>query len=84
MSQAVRERVWSVLSDWFLGASDEAIVMTWPDARSPGGQAFVTLGVPRHEFNEIDDFPVLCRPLTQETERMLESLERASAPRDAR
>ena len=82
MSQAVRDRVWAVLEDWFQGKVDEAIVMTWPDARSPGGQALATLGVPRHEFHEIDDFPLVRRPLTAETERMLEGLARASAPRE--
>ena len=81
MSQAVRERVWTVLEDWFLGGPDEAIVMTWPEAKSPGGQALRVLGVPRHEFHEIDDFPLLCRPLTAETEKILEGLARGSGPR---
>ncbi|MFW6085776.1 MAG: type I-E CRISPR-associated endoribonuclease Cas2e [Myxococcota bacterium] len=50
MNKAVRERVWTVLDSWFGHGSDMAIVMTWPDRQSPGGQGVLTLGVPRKEI----------------------------------
>lgn len=51
MSRAVRERVWTVLSEWQaeLGGG---IIMTWPDSSLPGGQAVATLGMPRKEVVE--------------------------------
>jgi CRISPR-associated protein Cas2 len=47
MTAGVRDRVWTVLCDWFRGDADEGIVMTWVDRSLPGGQAVRTLGMPQ-------------------------------------
>ncbi|MBJ7533583.1 type I-E CRISPR-associated endoribonuclease Cas2 [Rhodomicrobium vannielii ATCC 17100] len=54
MSKAVRERVWTVLAEWFdagatVGQHAEdvaSIVMTCLDKDAPGGQRIETLGLP--------------------------------------
>jgi CRISPR-associated protein Cas2 len=61
LSVAVRERVWSVCSDWFVEIHDEleaSVVMTWHDAREPGGQGVKTLGIPAREFVDHEGFLV--------------------------
>jgi CRISPR-associated protein Cas2 len=50
MAAGVRERVWTVLADWFEPKADHAILMTWPDPELQGGQAVRVLGVPRQEL----------------------------------
>lgn len=54
MTAGVRQRVWSVLSDWFEPTPDHAILMTWPDSDVRGGQAILTLGVPRQDLWDQD------------------------------
>lgn len=54
ISPAVRDRVWSVLSDWFPHERDASIIMIWQDRDLPGGQAVRTLGSPPIEFHEVD------------------------------
>jgi CRISPR-associated protein Cas2 len=73
MTVAVRDRVWTVMTEWFeaIGEADAAVVMTWPDARAPGGQAFRTLGVPRVELQAHDGMLLVRSELTQETRRSL-------------
>lgn len=45
MTKGVRERIWRVLLDWAGELEGEAFVLlTWPDAQAPGGQAINTLG----------------------------------------
>ena len=46
ISQAVRERVWDVLSDWHSTLGSGSIVMTWRDKTAPGGLRVLTLGEP--------------------------------------
>jgi len=48
MTEALRDRIWDVMTDWFEGG-DSAIMMTWPDPSVPGGQGLRALGVPRTE-----------------------------------
>ena len=50
MAASVRERVWSVLVDWFRPAAEHAILMTWPEPNLPGGQAVRVLGIPRTDL----------------------------------
>ena len=72
MTRAVRERVWDVLEAWFDATTpDQAVVMTWPDARAPGGQAFLTLGVPKVDLCEHDGMKLVRCELTQGTRRSL-------------
>lgn len=54
MSSAVRERVWTVLADWFAADPVGSVVMTWADRARPGGQAVAVLGLPPVEFHEHD------------------------------
>lgn len=54
ISPAVRERVWTVLSDWFPNERDASIIMIWQERDVPGGQAVRTLGSPPIEFLEVD------------------------------
>ncbi len=50
MSVSVRERVWKVIAPWTQGVADCSLVMTWPDASAPGGQAIRSFGTPRVEL----------------------------------
>jgi CRISPR-associated protein Cas2 len=55
MSQAVRERVWSVCCEWAGALPDDGgVLMTWYDRGMPGGQAVTCLGWPRKELVELD------------------------------
>lgn len=55
LSPAVRERIWSVLGDWFPDETEETgIVMLWQEPRMPGGQAVKTLGTPPLDLVEMD------------------------------
>jgi CRISPR-associated protein Cas2 len=78
MSAGVRERVWAVLADWFGNEPDQAIVMTWPDRAVPGGQAFLTLGVPRVDLVERDDIFLARRDLNEQELRSLTKESRAA------
>lgn len=77
MSAGVRDRVWKVMEEWFDAtyAPDSAVVMTWPDAKAPGGQAFRTLGVPKVDLHEHDGMVLVRCELTQATRRSLETHE---------
>jgi CRISPR-associated protein Cas2 len=54
MSKSVRERVWSVVSQWHEEMRGGSVVMTWRDAGSPGGQAVASLGVPPKRLHDAD------------------------------
>ena len=73
MTRAVRERVWTVMTEWFAATAnpDQAVVMTWPDAKAPGGQAFLTLGLPKVDLHEHDGMILVRCELTAETRRSL-------------
>jgi CRISPR-associated protein Cas2 len=60
MTRAVRERIWAVIEDWFLDLPGASIVMTWKEPTAPGGQAVVTLGLPRKELAVLDGIHI-CR-----------------------
>ncbi|MBI5517954.1 MAG: hypothetical protein HY909_29550 [Deltaproteobacteria bacterium] len=45
--------------------------MTWPDAKAPGGQAFLTLGIPKVDLQEHDGMMLVRCELTEETHRSL-------------
>lgn len=46
MSRGVRERIWSVLSDWYAEIGRGSIIMTWKNVEETGLQEILTLGVP--------------------------------------
>lgn len=73
MTRAVRDRVWAVMDEWFQATAnpDQAVVMTWPDPKAPGGQMFRTLGIPRICLHEHDGMILVRCELTAETRRSL-------------
>jgi CRISPR-associated protein Cas2 len=54
ISSAVRERIWSVLTDWFAFDDDASVVMVWQTTENAAGQAVRVLGVPPVDFAELD------------------------------
>lgn len=54
MSQGVRDRVWSVVSDWWSTLGRGAIVMTWRDTKSVGNLQIRTLGTPPKKIVDAD------------------------------
>lgn len=52
MSTGVRERVWTILRDWYATLGGGSIVMTWLDGNHPGGQGIEFLGLPPVELAE--------------------------------
>jgi CRISPR-associated protein Cas2 len=64
LSRSVRERIWNVLNDWHLDGKG-AVVMTWPDKASPGGQAIATIGTPPVTIVEVDGMFLAYRPQTE-------------------
>jgi len=59
MTAGIRERVWSVLADWFGSTGGSSIVMTWDDPKAPSGQGLRFLGLPPHEFTSYDGFTLI-------------------------
>ncbi len=84
LSSGVRERVWAVLCDWFehTREDDHAIVMTYPDPKAVGGQAFRVLGAPRVDLVEHDGLMLVRRELTQDALRSLTRHEERNRPRE--
>lgn len=54
MSQGVRERVWSVLADWWTALGRGSVVMTWRDTRAAGNLRILTLGEAPKEIVNAD------------------------------
>jgi CRISPR-associated protein Cas2 len=54
ITKGVRERVWTVLSDWWSVRPGGSIVMVWKDDRAPGGLGVVSLGEPTRALADID------------------------------
>jgi CRISPR-associated protein Cas2 len=63
LSPAVRDRIWSVLKDWFSVEVDASIVMVWQEAKMPGGQAVMCLGTPPVDLVELDGIVLTKRHL---------------------
>lgn len=63
ISPAVRERVWTVLSEWFSQQGDTSVVMTWQDRDTPGGQTVRTLGTPPIDLVTVDGLVLARRRL---------------------
>jgi CRISPR-associated protein Cas2 len=54
MTRAVRDRVWSVVSDWHAATGEGSIVMVWRDDTAPGGLGLATLGAPPRRLADLD------------------------------
>lgn len=54
MSQGVRERVWTVLADWWAALGNGSVVMTWRDTKAVGNLRILTLGTAPKEIVDAD------------------------------
>ncbi len=54
MTKAVRDRIWSVVSDWHAATGEGSMVMVWRDDNAPGGLGLATLGVPPRRLADLD------------------------------
>ena len=54
MNKGVRERVWSVISDWHAYEARGSVVMIWRDLNETGGIGLAHLGTPSRELVEFD------------------------------
>lgn len=62
LSTAVRERVWTVIAEWFEELGGRCIVMTWQDPRTPSGQMVRVMGEPPVELIDHDGVVLSRRP----------------------
>lgn len=74
LTPAVRDRIWAVLEKWSVGTKNDGVVMTWPDAQAPGGQAVRTLGEPPLELHETPSVVLARRRLSEDEIRSLTTL----------
>lgn len=60
LSPAVRERLWTVVTQWFHAEREASVIMVWQDPAIPGGQNVSSLGLPPVELLELDGL-IVCR-----------------------
>ena len=65
LNRDVRDRLWDVLADWFQVLSRGSIVMIWRDKDASANIGMRTLGIPRRNIVEIDDFLLTRRDLVK-------------------
>ena len=58
LSRGVRERVWTVLSDWWLALPGGSILLVWRDDTAAGQLGIRALGLPQRTLADLDG--VLC------------------------
>ena len=63
MSVAVRQRIWTVLSDWYAQLGIGSILMTWADTAKNGGLGIRVLGEPPRDIVAHDATLLVRRPL---------------------
>lgn len=63
LSRAVRERVWTVLVDWWGGMPGGSVVMAWRDTAAAGGLGLTMLGTPPVTLADLEGVLVVCRAL---------------------
>lgn len=73
MTRAVRERVWSVMVEWWEEVEEQAVLMTWPDRKLAGGQRVRTLGLPRQDLEDHHGVFLARREIDEETRARLEA-----------
>jgi CRISPR-associated endoribonuclease Cas2 subtype I-E len=54
LSKAVRERIWTVLGDWWNAAPGGSILLVWKDDAEPGRLGVRSLGQPSRALADID------------------------------
>lgn len=62
MNPGVRERVRTVMTDWYASQRKGSIVMTWRDPASPTGQSICVWGCPPVQIIERDGVYLAFRP----------------------
>jgi CRISPR-associated protein Cas2 len=63
LTKGVRERIWTVLSDWHRECSDGSIVMTWRDIKASGRQTILTLGLPPQSLVDYEGLVLVKRAI---------------------
>jgi CRISPR-associated protein Cas2 len=63
LSAGVRERIWSVLADWYATLRRGAIVLVWHDPAELGGLGIRVLGLSPRKLHEIDGLFAVKREL---------------------
>ena len=66
LSAGVRERIWSVLADWYATLRRVAILLAWSDPTEIGGVGIRVLGLPPRELAEVDGLLLVKRELQRE------------------
>lgn len=61
MSAGVRDRIWSVVSDWWSNLQRGSLVMVWRDKTAVGDLRIKTLGEPAKEIVDADGVLLLKR-----------------------
>ncbi|MDO4230867.1 MAG: type I-E CRISPR-associated endoribonuclease Cas2e [Lautropia sp.] len=64
MNPGVRERVWTVVSDWYHAKPQGSLVMVWRDLNAVGGVGLANLGDPPRELVEYDDMWLVRRMIS--------------------
>jgi len=54
LSQAVRDRLWEVVTGWWETLRRGSLVIVWPDRKASGGLRVRTLGEPPKEIVDAD------------------------------
>lgn len=63
LSKAVRQRIVTVLSDWWAVLPGGSLVVVWRDGTTPSGMGLTTLGVPPVELVDLDGLLVVRRAI---------------------
>jgi CRISPR-associated protein Cas2 len=63
LSKGVRERVWSVLEDWYATLQAGSVVMVWRDTSATGGLHIKSLGEPPKDIVEHEGSLLVRRPV---------------------
>lgn len=58
LSRGVRERLWGVLSDWWLSMPGGSVLLAWHDDKAAGQLGILALGMPPCTLVDLDG--VLC------------------------
>lgn len=62
ITKGVRERLWTVLTEWWQQKPGGSVLMVWRDDRAPGGLGVASLGEPSRQLAELDGALVTRRP----------------------
>ncbi|MBX3598249.1 MAG: type I-E CRISPR-associated endoribonuclease Cas2 [Rhizobiaceae bacterium] len=54
MSAGVRERVWTVMTDWWTSLGNGSLVLVWRDTKAVGNLSIATLGEPPKTIVDAD------------------------------